>query len=121
MNALVTLDPQARYPAMADELADILAPERLELAYAYANRRAINLLIDRGVLRWKNARFTFEGCIDIDLDHPLWGWIPFTASPTDVEPYGRRIFWSLFNQGVAEPWQGPPPPPIYMLEHDHVL
>lgn len=90
------------------------------MAYAAANRRAMNLLIDRGLLRWRNPRFAYNGMIDVDIDHPLWGWIPFSASPDDVELYGRRIFRSLLLQGVAEPYYGELPPHfIRELEHQH--
>lgn len=29
--------------------------------------------------------------IDIEMNHPIYGWIPFTASPNDPEEYGRII------------------------------
>ena len=31
----------------------------------------------------RNARFLANGWIDCEIDHPLWGWIPFTANPED--------------------------------------
>lgn len=33
--------------------------------------------------------------IDCEIDHPVFGWIPFTASPDDVEAYGRELFDKL--------------------------
>lgn len=30
--------------------------------------------------------------IDLELNHPEYGWIPFTASPDDVEQRGRDIY-----------------------------
>jgi hypothetical protein len=30
--------------------------------------------------------------IDCEIEHPHFGWIPFTASPHDPEPHGRAIF-----------------------------
>ena len=29
--------------------------------------------------------------IDVELNHPTYGWIAFTATATDVEPLGREI------------------------------
>lgn len=39
--------------------------------------------------RWGNAQHSI---IDIEIDHPEYGWIPFTASPDDVEAYGRQLY-----------------------------
>jgi hypothetical protein len=33
-----------------------------------------------------------DGRIDIEIEHPHYGWVPFTASPHDVEAHGRTIF-----------------------------
>lgn len=30
--------------------------------------------------------------IDMEIEHPTYGWLPFTASPDDVEEYGRAIY-----------------------------
>ena len=30
--------------------------------------------------------------IDCKINHPVFGWIPFTADARDVEPHGRAIF-----------------------------
>lgn len=38
---------------------------------------------------WANSEHTM---IDIILDHPTYGEIPFTADPDDVEPHGRELF-----------------------------
>lgn len=45
----------------------------------------------------KEPRYTNSGSIDLLIDHPEYGWIPFTASPDDGEEYGRE----LFAQAVA--------------------
>lgn len=33
-----------------------------------------------------------DGRIDCEVEHPRFGWIPFTADPDDVEKHGRVIF-----------------------------
>lgn len=40
----------------------------------------------------RNARYTAGGLIDLEYDHPKLGWIPFTASPDDIEPLGRELY-----------------------------
>lgn len=32
------------------------------------------------------------GVIDLEIKHPHYGWVPFTASPDDVELHGREIW-----------------------------
>lgn len=42
-----------------------------------------------------NARkptFNQMGTIDVEIEHPKFGWLPFTASPDDVEEQGRELF-----------------------------
>jgi hypothetical protein len=47
---------------------------------------------------WANAAQTM---IDCEIEHPTYGWIPFTASPNDVEEPGRAIFAELSSSAVA--------------------
>ena len=55
---------------------------------------------------WANSEQTL---IDCEIEHPHYGWIPFTASPDDVEAHGREVFAALSKGEVAE--YVPPPPP----------
>lgn len=43
-------------------------------------------------LIWTNSEKTL---IDCEIEHPVFGWIPFTASPDDVEAHGRELFDKL--------------------------
>lgn len=43
----------------------------------------------RNVVENENGTFTCE------INHPQFGWIPFTADPNDCEPHGREIFAAL--------------------------
>jgi hypothetical protein len=36
--------------------------------------------------------FTEDNRIDCEIEHPNFGWIPFTADPHDVEPHGKEIY-----------------------------
>lgn len=40
----------------------------------------------------KNPSYNSVGTIDCDINHPSFGWIPFTASPDDVGPLGKEIY-----------------------------
>ena len=39
--------------------------------------------------KWDNAEHTSFTC---QLNHPQFGWIPFTAAGYDTEEHGREIF-----------------------------
>ena len=39
----------------------------------------------------RNPSYNAFGTIDCEINHPKLGWIPFTASPGDVEEFGREI------------------------------
>jgi len=57
-------------------------------------------------MKTRNPIFTESGWIDCEIEHPQYGWIPFTASPDDVEPLGRELFSKL--KGSAAPYVAPP-------------
>jgi hypothetical protein len=46
-------------------------------------------------LETRNAKRNADGTIDCEINHPQFGWIPFTASPEDPERHGREIFEAL--------------------------
>ena len=52
------------------------------------------------MIEYKNPRYNANGTIDVDINHPAFGWIPFTASPDDVEPHGRQIFADLKDEAA---------------------
>jgi hypothetical protein len=55
--------------------------------------------------------------IDCEIEHPTYGWIPFTASPHDVEPHGRAIFDAAKSAAAPyEPPAGPTPEEILAAE-----
>lgn len=53
---------------------------------------------------FRNARYDAGGTITADILHPVFGWIPFTASPDDVAPHGRVLFEHIKNTGPVEPY-----------------
>lgn len=43
-------------------------------------------------MNFRNANYNAFGAIDCEIEHPIYGWIPFTADPNDVEPIGAEVF-----------------------------
>lgn len=43
-------------------------------------------------MNYRNASYNAFGTIDCEIEHPVYGWIPFTADPNDVEPIGAEVF-----------------------------
>jgi hypothetical protein len=58
----------------------------------------------------RNPQQTADGAIDIELDHPIYGWIPFTASPND--PHGADLYAQALagNFGPVAEYVAPPEP-----------
>jgi hypothetical protein len=62
-------------------------------------------------MNYRNPIFCESGAIDCEIDHPIYGWIPFTASPDDVEAHGRELYAEILEAGGIAPYTPPPPPP----------
>jgi len=47
----------------------------------------------------------------MEIDHPQYGWIPFTADPNDTEQLGRDLYAAAIDGtlGVVEPYIAPIP------------
>lgn len=65
--------------------------------------------------RYVNAQGTL---IDLTLTHPVFGEIPFTASPEDVEEHGRDLFARAVagEFGPVAEYVAPPEPPVVSPE-----
>jgi hypothetical protein len=46
-----------------------------------------------------------QAAIDMEVEHPTFGWIPFTASPDDPEEHGRQLYDAAFSD--AAPYVAP--------------
>lgn len=70
----------------------------------------------------RNPRYNELGTIDCELDHPVHGWIPFTASPDDSDEGGREIYRLLIDGQFGEiaPYVEPEPVPL-TVEQVHEL
>jgi len=60
-------------------------------------------------MEFRNPIFTASGAINCEINHPVYGWIPFGADPNDVEPIGAKIFSAAKDS--AAPYVAPPEPP----------
>ena len=58
-------------------------------------------------MEFKNAIYNENGTINMEVEHPAFGLIPFTASPDDPEEHGRLLFAEA--QDTAAPYVSPPP------------
>lgn len=54
-----------------------------------------------------------QDAIDVEYEHPEYGWVPFTARPDDVEELGQQIYEMAKRGdfGAVAPYSPPPPVP----------
>lgn len=67
----------------------------------------------------KNPVYAWDNIsIDVELNHPQFGWIPFTADPKDPELHGRQVYERAVSGefGPITPYVPPPPPPVEEVE-----
>ncbi|TCU35459.1 DUF4376 domain-containing protein [Rhizobium azibense] len=66
-------------------------------------------------MEYRNAVFcrADESAIDMEIEHPVFGWLQTTTSPNDVEEHSRELFAAAVAAGDVAPYVPPePPPPI---------
>ncbi|WP_413874168.1 hypothetical protein [Albidovulum sp.] len=57
-------------------------------------------------VNYRNPRATAGAAIECEIEHPVFGWIPFVASPTDPEAHGRQIHARILADAVPlAPWR----------------
>ena len=61
-------------------------------------------------MEFRNPFFSGPSRIDCEIDHPSFGWIPFTATPDDTEPLGSEIYDAAVGLNLA-PYVAPQPDP----------
>jgi hypothetical protein len=55
----------------------------------------------------RNAKYTKTGTIDCEIEHLVHGWIPFTASPDDIEKHGRDLYKELLSSNNVSKYVPP--------------
>jgi hypothetical protein len=48
-------------------------------------------------MKTRNPIHNENGTIDCEIEHPKYGWIPFTASVDDPEQHGKDIHAELLS------------------------
>jgi hypothetical protein len=61
-------------------------------------------------MNYRNPQYTADGRIDCEVEHPKYGWIPFTADPNDVEAHGRKLFEQIKSDGNISDYVPPAGP-----------
>lgn len=59
----------------------------------------------------RNEKYNEYGTIDCELEHPIYGWIPFTASPDDEDENGRAVHAEIMVKGGILPYTPKVPTP----------
>lgn len=55
-------------------------------------------------MEYRNPILTESGTVDCEINHPDFGWIPFTACETDIEELGRTLFTQIKADGSVKPY-----------------
>lgn len=71
-------------------------------------------------MEYRNAKFVRDGWINCEINHPQYGWIPFTANPADT---GAQFDVAALHAAMSAdsatqayvPEPPPPPPPAPTL------
>lgn len=57
------------------------------------------------MIEYRGPKYNENGTIDCEINHPEFGWIPFTADQNDVEEHGRAIFADIVENGNPAPFE----------------
>ena len=71
------------------------------------------------MMKIRNPVFTAANTIDCEINHPIYGWIPFTAASDDVEQLGRDVYAAALEMN-PQPYQ-PPAPYVPTREEQQAL
>lgn len=58
---------------------------------------------------FRNMHYNQFGSIDMEVEHPQYGWIPFTADPNDVEQHGQELYAAAIENGEIAEYVPPSP------------
>jgi hypothetical protein len=53
------------------------------------------------LMNYRLAKFNGVGGIDCEIEHPVYGWIPYTATEDDPEESGRALYATMLAGTVA--------------------
>jgi hypothetical protein len=58
-------------------------------------------------MKYRNPVYNEYGSIDCEIEHPQFGWIPFTASDDDTEAHGKTLFNLIKKSGNIKDYVKP--------------
>jgi hypothetical protein len=61
-------------------------------------------------MNFRDPKYNAFGTIDCEIEHPVYGWIPFTCDPTDKGAAFDTAALFAEMQPHAAPYVPPPPP-----------
>ena len=56
------------------------------------------------MIEFRNPSYNAIGTIDVEINHPAHGWIPFTASPEDFEEFGCDVYAEVIANADIAPY-----------------
>lgn len=71
-------------------------------------------------MKIRNAKYNKNKTIDCEIEHPDYGWIPFTASPNSAEEYNREMYAMMVKKGGVEEYTPPTQAELDAIAHDEL-
>lgn len=64
-------------------------------------------------MQWRNPAYNAQGTIDVEINHPVYGWIPFTVvlNDTGAQFDVNAMRAEIIAAGSIAPYVPPPPSP----------
>lgn len=64
----------------------------------------------------RNLRYTLTNMINCEYNHPVLGWIPYTANPDDSEDFGRELYQEIKDRIDIAPYVPPALPDLNAID-----
>lgn len=70
------------------------------------------------VYNFRNAVYLENGWIDCEIDHPKYGWSPFTCDPNDPGALfdTKELYDRMVASGTVAPYIPPTPEELYVMQ-----
>lgn len=65
-------------------------------------------------MAYRNPIFNAVGTVDCEFEHPVYGWIPTTASPNDLPT--AELYKQIIAAGGIKPYVAPPAPDLSAID-----
>jgi hypothetical protein len=65
-------------------------------------------------MEYRDPVFNQFGSIDVEINHPVYGWISITVSPTDGPT--AALYAQITTAGGIAPYVSPPPPDLSAID-----